>query len=94
MAQSLDGMESVFSDKFNNNKNGWETSMKGDNRSKLNNDQEFIIIGVNGAGTNEKASAYTQLDFNKDFVLIASIKSEPKDKEPEKRWSGTESSYV
>lgn len=83
-AQSLDGMESVFSDKFKNNKNGWETSMKGDNRSRLNNDQEFIIIGVNNGGSNEKASSYSRIDFNKDFVLKASIKSEPKDKAAEK----------
>lgn len=85
MAQSLDGMESVLKDKFNNNKFGWETSMTGDNRSRVNNDEEYIIIGVNNAGDNEKASAYTRIDFNKDFVLTASIKSEPKDKAPEEK---------
>ena len=85
MAQSLEGMESILKDKFNNNKFGWETSMSGANRSRVNNDQEFIIIGVNNAGDNEKASAYTKIDFNKDFVLTASIKSEPKDKAPEEK---------
>ncbi len=84
IAQPLDGMESVLSDKFNNNKFGWETSMSGNNRTRVNNDEEYIIIGINKEGTNEKVSAYTRIDFNKDFVIKANIKSEPKDKEPEK----------
>ena len=85
VAQSLDGMESVLKDKFNNNKFGWETSLSGDNRSRVNNDEEYIIIGINNGGENEKASAYTRIDFNKDFVLTASIKSEPRDKAPEEK---------
>jgi len=80
-AQSTDGMEVVFDDDFRNNKNGWEVSMKGDNRSKVSSDHQYLIIGINEKNENEKASAYTQINFNKDFVLKAEIKCEPKDKD-------------
>jgi outer membrane protein OmpA-like peptidoglycan-associated protein len=82
-AQSTAGLTAVFEDNFKNNKNGWETSMSGDNRSRLNNDEEFLIVGINTKGGSEKASVYTRVDFNKNFVLKASIKSEPKDKTAE-----------
>jgi len=81
--QSTDGMEVVFDDQFKNNKNGWETSLKWKNKSKLNNDQEFLAISIEDPKTYQKASAYTQIDFNKDFVLTAKFKSLPRDKKPE-----------
>lgn len=75
-AQSTDGMSVVFSDDFRNNKNGWFTSMSGSNRSRVNNDQEYLIIGVNDKGSIERSWVNTEVDFNKDFVLKASVKSE------------------
>jgi len=75
-AQSTDGMEEVFSDDFRNNKNGWFTSMSGSNRSKVNNDKQFLAIDVNDNGSVERSWAATTIDFNQDFVLKAQIKSE------------------
>ena len=75
-AQSTDGMSVVFSDDFRNNKNGWFTSMSGTNRSRVNNDQEYLIIGVNDKGSIERSWVNADIDFNKDFVLKATIKSE------------------
>ncbi len=77
-AQSTEGKSVVFSDDFRNNKNGWFTSMSGSNRSRVNNDMEFLIIGVNDKGSIERSWVNTDIDFNKDFVLKASIKSETK----------------
>jgi outer membrane protein OmpA-like peptidoglycan-associated protein len=80
-SQSTSGMEVVFDDNFRNNKNGWEVSMDGDNRSKVSSDYQYLIIGINNRNENEKATAYTTLNFNKDFVLKAEIKCEPRDKD-------------
>ena len=65
-AQSTDGMSVVFSDDFRNNKNGWFTSMSGNNRSRVNNDLEFLIIGVNDKGSIERSWVNANLDFNQD----------------------------
>ncbi|MCP4459279.1 MAG: OmpA family protein [Cytophagales bacterium] len=54
--------------------------MSGDNTTRVNNDKEYLINIINKAGSNEKVSAYTRLDFNKDFLIKASIKSESHDK--------------
>ena len=75
-SQSTDGMSIIFSDDFRNNKNGWFTSMSGSNMSRVNNNKEYLIIGVNDKGSSERAWANADIDFNKDFVLKASIKSE------------------
>ncbi|MCP4459280.1 MAG: hypothetical protein GY816_14860 [Cytophagales bacterium] len=75
-AQSTDGMSIVFSDNFKNNKNGWFTSMSGSNRSRVNNNMEFLIVGVNDKGSSERSWVNTNVDFNKNFVLKAKIKSE------------------
>jgi len=83
-SQSTDGMEVVFKDDFKNNKNGWETSLKYVNKSKVDNDKEFLAISIADAKSLKEASVYTQIDFNKDFVLTARMKSLPKDKQPEK----------
>ena len=77
-AQSTNGMSVVFSDDFRNNKNGWFTSMSGANRSRVNNDQEFLIIGVNDKGSIERSWVNTDIDFNQNFVLKATVKSETK----------------
>ena len=75
-AQSTDGMSIVFSDDFRNNKNGWFTSMSGTNRSRVNNDQEYLIIGVNDKGSIERSWVNADIDFNQNFVLKATVKSE------------------
>jgi len=64
---------------FKNNKNGWFTSMSGTNRSRVNNDQEYLIIGVNDKGSIERSWVNANVDFNQDFVLKATIKSETGD---------------
>jgi len=78
-AQSTSGMERVFYDDFKNNKNGWFTSMSGSNKSKVSNDQKFLVIDVNDNGSIERSWANTSIDFNRDFVLKARIKSENAD---------------
>jgi hypothetical protein len=75
-AQDTDGMELKFSDDFTNNKNGWFTSMEGTNRSRINFNEEFLVIAINQKGASDQAYVNSKVDFNSDFVFKASIKSE------------------
>jgi len=80
LGQSTSGMSKVFEDDFRNNKNGWFTSMKGQNRSKINYDQAFLILGINDKDSRERAWVETEVEFNEDFVFKAEIKSEEEPK--------------
>ncbi len=71
-AQSTEGWISSFSEDFADNRMGWSTTEYAVNPCRINFDQTVLVLVVTNKGES-RSTAYTQLDFNQDFILKATV---------------------
>ncbi len=71
-AQSTEGWISSFSEDFADNRMGWSTTEYAVNPCRINFDQTVLVLVVTNKGES-RSTAYTQLDFNQDFILKSTV---------------------
>ena len=71
-AQSTEGWVTVFEDDFSTEEKGWNLNGATQNISRISEDMQRLVLELFDHGF-QRATNYTDIDFNKDFILKAKV---------------------